>query len=180
MTRPMVRVWDPLVRVFHWTLVIAFAVAWFTADEWDRAHEWAGYVIAGLVGFRLIWGLVGPRYARFTNFVRSPSLVLGYLRAMAQGREPRYLGHNPAGGAMVVALLTSLVGTAVTGWMSTLNRFWGAEWLEEVHEFLAHLLLALIVAHVLGVIWASLRHRENLVRAMLHGDKPAPGAPDLS
>jgi cytochrome b len=103
-----VRVWDPLVRVFHWSLVGAFAVAWLTADELQPVHEIAGYVVAGFVAFRLVWGVVGSRYARFAQFLRGPSATLAYLGDAARGRERRYLGHNPAGAAMMVALLVTL------------------------------------------------------------------------
>lgn len=174
-----IRVWDPLVRIFHWSLVAAFTVAWLTADDWDRLHEWAGYAAAALIAFRLLWGLAGPKYARFRQFVRSPSAVAGYLRATLHGKEPRYLGHNPAGGLMIVALILAMAGTALTGWMYTLDAFWGMEWVEETHEALANLLLVLVGLHVAGVIFSSLRHRENLVRAMVVGRKRAPEAADV-
>ena len=112
-----VRVWDPLVRVFHWSLVAAFAIAWLTADEVQQLHEVAGYAVAGLVAFRLIWGLVGSRYARFAQFLRGPRDTIAYLGDMSRGQERRYLGHNPAGAAMIVALLVTLSGTAFTGWL---------------------------------------------------------------
>ncbi|MGE4219456.1 MAG: cytochrome b/b6 domain-containing protein [Alphaproteobacteria bacterium] len=175
-----VKVWDPLVRLFHWGLVASFATAWLTAESWDEVHEWAGYIAGALVAFRLVWGLVGPRYARFSQFVRSPAGVRGYLMAMLRRREPRYVGHNPAGGAMVVALLLGMAGTAATGWMLTLDAFWGSGLVEDVHETLANLLLVLVSLHVLGVIYASLRHGENLVRAMIDGRKQAPGPEDIA
>lgn len=112
-----VRVWDPFLRIFHWTLVVAFAAAWLTADEMQPVHEFAGYAVASLIGFRLIWGLVGSRYARFSQFVRGPAATLSYVGDIAKGRERRFLGHNPAGAAMVVALLVTLSGTAFTGWL---------------------------------------------------------------
>ena len=100
-----IKVWDPLVRVFHWSLAAGFFTAYLTADEWRKLHVYAGYLIAGLVAFRVVWGLVGSRHARFTDFVAGPKAVGRYLLQLLQGRSPRYLGHNPAGGAMVVALL---------------------------------------------------------------------------
>ena len=167
-------VWDPLVRLLHWSLVVSFAVAWLTAEAWDDLHEWADYAAAALIGFRLIWGLVGPRFARFAQFLRSPASTLGYLSATLRGGEPRYLGHNPAGGAMIVVLLLTLLGTSATGWMYTLDAFWGVAWVEQAHNALANLMLALVALHVAGVVFASLRHRENLVRAMQDGRKRAP------
>ncbi len=202
-----VRVWDPLLRLFHWSLVAAFAVAWLTSEEGQPLHQTAGYVAAGLIGFRLIWGLIGPRYARFAQFIRGPAAVAGYLGAMLRGRERRYLGHNPAGAAMIVALLLALSGTAFTGWliaeptrMAMLPALPGVVSpafadeendegprgeagegaIEELHGALANLTLLLVVLHLGGVAIASLRHRENLPRAMVTGRKRAPGPDDIA
>lgn len=164
-------VWDPLVRIFHWSLAASFAVAWITADEWDRIHEWAGYAAAALVALRIVWGLVGPRHARFSDFVRSPHTIVSYLREMAGGREHRHLGHNPAGGAMVLVLLAGICGLGLTGWMMTTDAYWGVAWVEEVHEALANLLLVAVLLHVGGVLLASYRHGENLPAAMVTGRK---------
>ena len=166
-----IRVWDPLVRLFHWSLVSSYLIAWLTADEWDQAHELAGYVVLGLLGFRIIWGLVGTRHARFSDFVRPPRVVLGYLRDMMRGRARRYIGHNPAGGAMIVALILAVGATSITGWMMTLDRFWGYEWVEELHEAAANLSLLLVGGHILGVVVSSWAHGENLVKAMITGRK---------
>ncbi|MGD1877131.1 MAG: cytochrome b/b6 domain-containing protein [Kiloniellaceae bacterium] len=173
-----VRVWDPLVRIFHWSLVVSFAVAWISGDEWDALHIWAGYAAAGLIGFRVVWGLTGSRYARFSQFVRSPGAVAAYLKDLLSGRETRYLGHNPAGGAMILLLIVSLAALCLTGWMYTLDMFWGEEWVEEAHEVLANLLLVLVGLHLAGVALASLKHHENLVRAMVTGRKRAPASGD--
>ncbi|PHQ98205.1 MAG: cytochrome B [Marinosulfonomonas sp.] len=167
----MVRVWDPLVRIFHWALVLSFAIAWISAESLDDLHIWAGYAAAALIGFRLIWGLIGPRYARFTQFIKGPGTVLGYLKSMLRGSEPRYVGHNPVGGAMILALLTSLGGTSWTGWLLTLPKWERSDWLEEGHEIIAGVTLALVVLHIVGVIVASWRHRENLVLSMVNGQK---------
>jgi cytochrome b len=166
-----VKVWDPLVRVFHWSLATLFLVAYVTGDEIERVHVAAGYAIAGLIALRVVWGFVGPRHARFSNFVRSPRAVLAYLRDVALLRAPRYLGHNPAGGAMIIALLVMLAGTSITGYMMTTDAFWGAKWVEEVHEAFANLTVGLIVFHVLGVLISSFEHRENLVKSMITGQK---------
>jgi cytochrome b len=166
-----VKVWDPFVRVFHWSLATLFLVAFLTGDDIEQVHIAAGYTIAGLVGLRVIWGFIGPAHARFSNFVRSPRDVLAYLRDVALFRAPRHLGHNPAGGAMIVALIIMLIGTSATGYMLTTDAFWGAKWAGEVHEVFANLTVALIVIHVLGVLLASFEHRENLVKAMITGRK---------
>ncbi len=179
MNAPTITVWDPLVRLFHWSLVASFAVAWLTSEDGEQLHHWAGYAAIGLVSFRVFWGLVGPRYARFSQFIRSPGTVLGFLRDMLAGHEPRYIGHNPAGGLMIVALLLTMVGTAITGWMYTLDAFWGEDWVEETHETLATVMLILVIVHVGGVLFASLRHRENLVRAMITGQKREPQSDEV-
>ena len=168
---PMVRVWDPVVRLFHWSLVTAFATA-FLAEEGGRLHDAAGYTVLGLIGVRLVWGLIGPLHARFASFVPAPGQLAAYLRELARGRPRRFLGHNPAGGAMIVVLLATVLTTAASGWLMTTDRFWGIEWVENLHEGSAWLALILVGVHVTGVLASSLMHRENLVRAMITGDKP--------
>ena len=166
-----IKVWDPLVRVFHWSLVTLFLAAYATGEDAGQVHIAAGYAIAGLIALRIGWGFVGPRHARFSNFVRSPRQVLAYLRDVALLGAPRYLGHNPAGGAMIIALLVMLVGTATTGYMMTTDALWGAKWVEEIHETFANLTVGLVVLHVLGVLLSSILHGENLVKSMITGQK---------
>jgi cytochrome b len=182
-----VKVWDPLVRIFHWTLVVSFALAYITEDEWLTLHSLAGYTIGGLLLFRIVWGLIGTRYARFSNFVFSREVIVGYLRDIVAFRPKRYLGHNPAGGAMVIALLLSLIATVITGlsvyganeFSGPLAGFWAGSshsmghFLKELHEFFANFTLLLVIAHVAGVILASFQHGENLVRSMVSGLKDA-------
>jgi cytochrome b len=175
-----VKIWDPFVRIFHWSLVASFAVAWLSAEDWRALHEWAGYAAGSLIAFRLLWGIVGTRYARFRQFVRSPSAVIGYVRDIVTGREARYLGHNPAGGLMIVALIAAVASVSTTGWMMTTDTFFGVDWVEHVHEALASGMLALVGIHVLGVVVASLRHRENLAAAMISGRKRSPGRADIA
>ncbi|HEY8008353.1 MAG TPA: cytochrome b/b6 domain-containing protein [Methylocella sp.] len=166
-----VKVWDLFVRVFHWSIVAFFIIAYATGDEVERVHIAAGYAIAGLIVLRVVWGVLGPRHARFSTFVQTPREVFAYLRDTILLKAPRYLGHNPAGGAMILALLAMLTGTCITGYMMTTDAFWGAKWLEHVHEVVANLTVALIALHVLGVLIASFEHRENLVKAMITGRK---------
>lgn len=166
-----VRVWDPVVRLFHWGLVLSIAVAWGTDHASQDLHQFAGYAAATLVMIRLLWGVIGTPHARFSQFVRHPTTVVNYLRAMVTGRETRHIGHNPAGGAMVVALLVMTIATAVTGWMTTTDAYFGVRWVADLHGLSAHIVLLLICVHVGGVILASYRHRENLVAAMITGRK---------
>jgi len=168
----LVRVWDPFVRVFHWLLVAGFAVNYFElVREGKQAHQIVGYAVLALIAARIVWGFVGPRTARFSDFVASPAAVRRYLGEMLAHRDRRYLGHNPAGGAMVLALLTVTILVGVTGWLNTTDWFFGSDAMEEAHEILANLMLALAGLHILGVIHASWRHRENLVLSMLTGRK---------
>lgn len=166
-------VWDPLVRIFHWALAFSFLAAYALGDDGGSVHQILGYAVLGLVAFRLPWGFVGGRHARFAGFVPGPARLVRYLKDVLAGREARYLGHNPAGGAMIVLLLVAITVTGVSGWLMVTDAFWGSEWLEEVHEALAGGTLALVGLHVAGVIFSSLRHRENLVRAMITGRKRA-------
>lgn len=166
-----VKVWDIAVRIFHWSLVVWFVLAWISADEWDSFHEISGYVVAGLIGFRLLWGLIGSRHARFSDFVVRPSTLIVYLRDSFLNRAKRYLGHNPAGGAMILVLLGSLVVATVSGIVSTSNAFWGVEWVEDLHEVSASIVLVLVLFHLAGVVYSSLAHRENLVKSMFTGKK---------
>ncbi|MAX32889.1 Cytochrome b [Onishia taeanensis] len=173
-----VKVWDLWLRLFHWGLVAAFATAWFSADEWSSLHHWAGYTVAGLLAWRCLWGIVGPPSARFTSFVRSPAAAVAHLRDMLSGKEKRHLGHNPAGAAMIIALLLSLAVLACSGWLSTTDRFWGVDWVQEVHELAGDLVLVLVGLHLVGVIASSWLTRENLVRAMITGRKRAASGDD--
>lgn len=166
-----VKVWDPLVRVFHWSLVCLFTLSFITGDEWTWLHIRSGYAIAALLAVRIIWGFIGTHHARFRSFLYSPASILGFLRDTLAFRARRYLGHNPAGGVMVMALLAMLCGIVTTGYMMTTDRYWGVEWVEDTHKLLVYSTLGLIALHIAGVILASIEHRENLVRAMLTGWK---------
>ncbi|MBS0508097.1 MAG: cytochrome b/b6 domain-containing protein [Proteobacteria bacterium] len=173
------RVWDLPVRLLHWSLVAAVAVAWYSRHDSGALHEITGYLLLALLAARLAWGFCGNRYARFAQFVRTPRATLVYARAAFGGRAPRYLGHNPLGGWMVLALLANLGLLGATGWLYTTDRFWGYGWLAGLHRGLAWALLSLAALHVLGMLWTGRQHRENLVRAMITGDKEPPGRGDV-
>src|SRR5581483_1704994 len=166
-----VLVWDLPTRVFHWLLAISFAGAFLTAESerWRDLHVMLGYSFAGLIAFRLIWGVVGSRYARFRSFVFSPREVIGYLRSLLSRSPRHYLGHNPAGSIVIFLLLVLGIVTGVSGWM-TYNDV-GGEWLEDVHEVAANGMLVLVGVHILGVLVSSRLHGENLVLAMITGRK---------
>ncbi len=170
-TAGMVRVWDPFVRLFHWTLVLLFAAAYLTGDELDRAHELLGYAIIALLVARIGWGFIGSEHARFRDFVFQPATVIAYARDTLAGRARRYLGHNPLGGLMALLLILSLLVTAGSGWLLTGPA--ESRLVEEVHEVAANFMLLLIALHVAGVLFSSLAHGENLVRGMITGLKRA-------
>jgi cytochrome b len=168
-----VKVWDPFVRLFHWCLAALVLIAFLTGDEAVLIHVAVGYAIVGLVVARILWGFIGPRHARFRSFVKSPAETLRYGAQMLVGKSPRYLGHNPLGGAMVVALLTMLLIVCAGGYLLSTEAYWGDETLKDLHEATAYLVLAMVGLHLAGVIWAAFAHHENLVKAMFTGRKPA-------
>ena len=177
-----VKVWDPFVRIFHWSLVLLFLIAFMTEDDSLNLHVLVGYAISLLIGFRLFWGWVGPHRARFLTFVKSPAVTIDYLRKMVSFRVPHYLGHNPVGAVMVIALLLSIALVSFTGMIiiaseghgplsGTFFSSWQYESMEDVHEFFANLTLLMVIAHIFGVIFSSYLEGENLVKAMVTGQK---------
>ncbi len=164
-------VWDAPVRIFHWLMVLSFAGAYLTAESesWRLVHVTLGYTMAGLVAFRLAWGLTGTRYARFAAFVRGPKAVARYLRALLRGQPEHTTGHNPAGAIAIVAMLGLTAAIGATGW-AAYNDISG-EWVAELHELVANAMLLVVGIHVAGVVVASWLHKENLVRAMVTGCK---------
>jgi len=177
-TKQSILVWDIPTRLFHWLLALSFVGAFVTAES-ERArdlHLLFGYTLLGLIGFRLLWGLVGTRYARFRSFLFRPTAVRDYLASLLTRNPRHYLGHNPAGSLAVFLLLGLGLLASITGWATYSDA--GGEWLEELHEGMANAMLAVVFVHIAGVVVSSLLHRENLVRAMLTGRKqgePAQG-----
>ena len=169
---PRILVWDAPVRVFHWLSVLCFAGAWLTADSerWRLMHLTLGYTLAGLLVFRLLWGIAGTRHARFASFVRGPRAAARYLAALLRGRPEHHVGHNPAGGLAIVAMLALVGAVSLSGW-AVYEQVAGA-WLEDAHEAAANAMLVLVIVHVAAVVLSSWLHHENLVGAMLSGSKP--------
>lgn len=171
-----VRVWDRAVRVLHWSLVVSVSISAASLIDALGVPGWhrpAGYVALVIVLLRIVWGLAAPGHARFARFVRAPRATVDYLRLLLVRREPHTLGHNPLGAWMIVALIACVAALAFSGWLYTTDLFWGSEAVEDVHRTLAWGLLALVVLHLAGVIFTSVRQRENLVASMFHGRKRA-------
>ena len=163
-------VWDIPTRIFHWVLVLCFVVAYLTSESerWQLWHVTAGYTFGALLLFRMVWGVVGSRYARFGQFVRGPRQVWEYLRSLLTRNPEHFTGHNPAGALAIVGILGLGLLTVLTGWAS-FNDY--GDWIGELHEGIVNVLLLIIGVHVVGVLVSSALHRENLVRAMINGHK---------
>jgi cytochrome b len=164
-------VWDIPLRLFHWSMALCFAGAWLTAESevWKLWHISFGYSMGLLVGFRLIWGVLGTRYARFSEFVKGPSAVKAYFLSHLRGQAQQHVGHNPAGALAIIAILLTTIIIVVSGYLTYQEI--GGEWLSEVHEVMASLLMAIVVLHIAAVVATSALQKENLVRAMLTGKK---------
>ncbi len=167
------RVWDPLVRLFHWSLAVAFAVAWFERSD-AAIHNSAGKFVLVLIIFRAAWGLIGPASARFETFIRGPKATATYLISILRRNPQHHLGHNPAGGAMIGVLLLALTVTAASGILMNTTALWGDAWTEWIHGTAATVSVWLIAGHLAGVLIACLQHRENLPLAMITGRKSVP------
>ena len=167
----MVRVWDWPLRVYHWTLAVFVLIAWFTPNKYDSLHRFAGYTVLGLIVFRLGWGFFGTRYSRFRTLRRRLRATPQYLWNLGRGKTGHYLGLNPAGAAMLVAMLLLLAVSTISGWMQVTVRFFGVWWVEDTHAFSSDAVMVLVVLHVLGVLVMCALQKENLVRSMISGWK---------
>ena len=173
------KVWGPVVRLFHWTLALGCIANLTVLREVEPMHEVVGYVILGAIAIRILWGFVGSPHARFSDFVTGPRKLAAYLGSLLRGKAPRYVGHNPAGGLMMLALIALATICGATGVMMEQDAFWGVEWVEDVHETAANLILVLAILHVLAALFESWHHRENLIRAMITGRKRAATGTDV-
>lgn len=168
---PVIKVWDLPTRIFHWLLALSFAGAYLSSESerYRDLHLMFGYTLAGLIGFRLLWGLIGTRHARFSSFACGAGQLLDYLKSLATAAPRHYAGHNPAGAIAIFLLLALGLATAASGFAS--DQEIGGDWLAELHEGAAAAMLTVVAIHVAGVVVSSLLHRENLLRAMFTGNK---------
>lgn len=171
MTKQSILVWDLPTRVFHWLLAASFVGAFATGDSerWRDIHIMLGYTMLILIAFRVIWGVIGSRYARFASFAFGPGRVAAYLRSLLSAKPEHHVGHNPAGSWAIYLLLGLALTAGLTGY--AVHNELGGEWLEEFHEGAANAMLAVVLVHIAGVIASSLRHGENLVAGMITGRK---------
>lgn len=164
-------VWDLPTRIGHWLLVVSFAVSYLSGDseEWRLIHVAAGYVMGGVLAFRLFWGMAGTRYARFSSFLFTPRQVFAYLGGLLKGKPGHWVGHNPAGSYAIYALLLLTAAVVGSGWAVYTEV--GGDWLEQAHDTLSWIMLGAVVVHVAGAVISSRLHHENLVRGMVTGYK---------
>ncbi len=170
-----IKVWDPLVRLIHWSLALTIMLNGAFVDEESSLHEWIGYTAVGLIGVRLIWGMIGTQYARMSVFPPNPVAALRHLTALFKGERTVHLSHNPLGALMVYNIWLTILFLGATGYMMGTIRFFGIEWVEEAHEIAFNWLLVSIVLHIGGVIFETWRTGVPLVRSMIDGRKRIPG-----
>ena len=168
------KVWDPFVRVFHWSLALLMIANAFVIDDESKLHHWVGYTVVGLVLARILWGFIGTQYARFSRCPPRPSASVEQLADIASGRKTIHPGHTPLGALMIYNLLAAVLVICVSGYLMTTDMFWGVEWPDELHQFAVTWVEISVVAHVAAVLFESLRTKVNLPRAMITGYKRVP------
>ena len=166
-----VRVWDRFVRTFHWSLVACVLLNFFVVEDEGQLHRWLGYTASALVLMRVVWGFIGTKHARFTDFFPTPTRIRDHLRRMRSGTPDPNVGHNPIGAIMMLVMMALVLSLGITGHLQTIDAFWGEEWLEELHEALASTLIACAGLHALAAVVMGRIERTNLVRAMITGIK---------
>jgi cytochrome b len=167
-----VKTWDMGVRFTHWT--VAGIVVWNLFGPTDQTHRVLGYIAAGLVACRIVWGFIGTPYARFSAWWPTPAHVKNYVRSLAAGKPLRYLSHNPLGGLMAIALWLLILALAASGWLMRLDAFWGEDWPHELHTYLSIALQVCVCVHIFAAVVMSIWTRDNLISAMLTGFKRDP------
>lgn len=166
-----ITVWDRFVRLFHWSLVGCVLLNYFVIDDGEDLHQWLGYAASALVGARIVWGFVGTRHARFNDFFPTPRRLIDHLQALRAGRVDFHPGHNPLGALMMLALMATVLGLGLTGYLQGTDRFWGEEWLQELHEWLGTGLITLAGLHAAAALVMGRLERVKLITAMFTGVK---------
>lgn len=168
---PSSPVWDRFVRFFHWALVSCVSFNYFVMDDGKTWHQWVGYLAVSLVVCRIGWGFVGSPHARFSHFFPTPQRLRHHWQAMRTGQHPPSEGHNPLGALMMLALMATVLALGLTGWMQTLDAFWGEGWLQDLHEIIGHTLIGLATLHALAALVMGRLERTRLIKAMFTGVK---------
>lgn len=165
------RIWDPLLRFFHWSVALAFLLNFVVLEEGETAHRWVGYYVLCALAIRVIWGFLGPKNARFKDFMPTPSSLKQHINHLKNKQLESSSSHTPLGGLMIFALLFGLLFTGLSGWMMGLDMFWGEEWVEEFHELMAGAVMTLVVVHVAAVSFFSYAGPSNLIKQMITGKR---------
>lgn len=168
---PKVLVWDRLVRSTHWFTAFVVLANLTVLEAGEKPHRWLGYAACAAVALRTVWGVVGSRHARFADWFPTPGRLIPYVKLLLKGEEPRQLGHNPLGAVMMLLLWALVLSLGITGYMMGTDAYFGEEWLQELHEVVANALWLALGLHVLGAVFESWRHKENLVASMINGHK---------
>lgn len=164
-------VWDGFVRTFHWALVSCVVFNYFVLNDGKTTHQIVGYMALILVMSRVVWGFFGTRHARFADFFPTPKRLANHIREMKSGNYPATLGHNPLGALMMLALMATVLALGCTGWMQTLDAYWGEEWLQNLHRFIGNVLIGLAMLHAIAAIVMGRLERTRLIKAMVTGVK---------
>lgn len=164
------KLWDPLVRLFHWSLVFIFFANYFFNEEGDDWHQWLGYAAVAWLVIRFFWGFFGRGAARWADFFPTPARLALHLRALVRGQPYHRMGHSPLGGLVMIIMMLCILGLGITGYMmQEIDYFWGEDWVENLHGWTADILLALVIVHVLASLFESYRLKENLPLSMVTG-----------
>ena len=164
-------IWDRFVRIVHWSVASLFLLDYWVLEDGDPPHEWAGYALGVLVLLRIVWGFVGPRRARFSDFFPTPRRIAKHWRELRTGQVDRSEGHNPFGGAMVLLLFGLLIVVTLSGWMQAWDMFWGEDWVEQVHEISADLTMIAVAVHVGAVVFMQFYTGVPLITTMITGKR---------
>jgi cytochrome b len=164
-------VWDLFVRAFHWSLVSCVTFNYFVLNDGKTTHQIVGYMAVTLVVSRIIWGFIGSRHARFADFFPTPSRLTQHIRQVKSGNHVATQGHNPVGALMMLALMATVLALGTTGWMQTLDAYWGEEWLQNLHRNIGNVLISLATLHALAAIVMGRMERTRLIKAMVTGIK---------